>query len=95
MEALTGIVIAVAVLYFWLLGHWFARVLAFLAIAPVLAGIVLLLVPASCWILAVWGAILAWPASGIPRYYWSRRITLVAPGDFAAADRAERLLRSW
>ena len=36
MHILVGLVLAAVLLYFWLIGHWFARVLAFLALAPAL-----------------------------------------------------------
>jgi hypothetical protein len=33
MRILVGLVLALVLLYFWLLGHWFARVVMFLALA--------------------------------------------------------------
>jgi hypothetical protein len=33
MHILIGLAVAVALLYFWLIGHWFARVLVFLLLA--------------------------------------------------------------
>ena len=39
MHVLIGLCLGVALLYFWLLGHWFARILAFLIFAA-LFGIV-------------------------------------------------------
>lgn len=35
MVALIVVLLCLALLYFWLVGHWFARVLAFLALWPV------------------------------------------------------------
>ena len=37
--AIFAIIAGVALLYSWLLGHWFARVLTFLVLAPVLGGV--------------------------------------------------------
>jgi hypothetical protein len=82
MHILIGGVLALALLYFWLLGHWFARVVTFLAFAAfgVLVG---------CLVNAAYpnggpnagdhggvavmllGIVLAWPISGIP-IYWQR-----------------------
>ena len=33
MLVLSGLGVAVVLLYFWLIGHWFARVLVFIALA--------------------------------------------------------------
>jgi hypothetical protein len=35
MHILIGLCLALALLYFWLLGHWFARVVMFLTLAVV------------------------------------------------------------
>jgi hypothetical protein len=72
MHILIGIALALALLYFWLLGHWFARVLMFLIITAT-GGILALatgtassshagLIPPL--------AIAAWFMSGLPLYYW-------------------------
>jgi hypothetical protein len=37
MHFLVGLCLALALLYFWLLGHWFARVVMFLGLAVVVA----------------------------------------------------------
>lgn len=76
MIAIFGVVFGIAALVFWLLGGWFARVLAFLALAVVLGMFGALLadsaVPAApahgTWGFVI-GVLLAWPISGIPVYY--------------------------
>jgi hypothetical protein len=76
LHILVGIGVAVVLLYYWLLGHWFARALTFLALAVVMGmGLALLMASAAnagaangpFGLLA--GAALAWPVSGIPAYW--------------------------
>lgn len=75
MVYLIGGLLAVVLLYFWLMGHWFARVVMFLALIPVgTAGIAAGLSAAGdqmqnglAFCLVV-GAIASWFASGIPAY---------------------------
>jgi hypothetical protein len=33
VHIIVGLLLAIALLYFWLIGHWFARVLVFLVLA--------------------------------------------------------------
>jgi hypothetical protein len=40
MAFLVGLILALALLYFWLIGHWFARVLMFLMLSPLFAATV-------------------------------------------------------
>ena len=76
MHILVGIVLALVLLYFWLLGHWFARIVAFLIFAAVLGllGGLMTAQPHSNEgaIGGIIGIALAWPMSGIP-IYWHRR----------------------
>lgn len=71
MVVIVGLVIAAGVLYFWLLGHWFARVLAFLIVfAPILGLLGFLLgggTPGGVTFVIL-GVVAAWFASGIPFY---------------------------
>lgn len=75
MHIIIGIGAAVAPLYFWLCGGWFARVLAFLVFAAVLGilGAELLtprpVRPHDYSTAFAFGVALAWPVSGIPRYW--------------------------
>lgn len=78
MHILIGIVLALGLLYFWLQGHWFARVVAFLLLAALFGLIGALLTGADGppgtnhgWVGLLLGAALAWPVSGIP-IYWHR-----------------------
>lgn len=84
MEILIGLAVAAALLYFWLIGHWFARVLVFLGLAPTI--FVVLLATSHYSETAAAGAIiiagslglaLAWPLAGLPVYYWRHRIKLM------------------
>jgi hypothetical protein len=76
--------VAAVLLYFWLIGHWFARALAFFAWG---AAFELLAVASyygkhddSAWPL-IWlacAAAAAWFVSGIPQYYWRRKARVIA-----------------
>jgi hypothetical protein len=74
VHIIVGLLLAIAMLYFWLIGHWFARVLAvvgFIAGANVPTP-----TPAGSIICGLIGAALAWPLASIPIYYWRHRIML-------------------
>jgi hypothetical protein len=72
VEILIGLVLAAGVLWAWLAGHWFGRVLAFIVFAAVLAAIVGGLISGSLDQInpfgAIIGAVAAWFVSGIPIY---------------------------
>lgn len=76
MHILVGLILALVLLYFWLIGHWFARVVAFLVLAMLLGGAGWL-VTGGYGLLSMFGfllgAALAWPVSGIPAYYYRGR----------------------
>jgi hypothetical protein len=77
MHLIIGIGAAVALLYYWLLGHWFARVLTTIVFVPAFAllGAVLFMVPhnnAPGVFGAILGAAIAWPAASAPVWYWRR-----------------------
>ena len=79
MAILIGLGLAMALLYFWLIGHWFARILVFLLLSVFFffmfvatahdtsdrAGVV---------ILGLFGIPLAWPIADIPAYCCRRRV---------------------
>ncbi|HKP26531.1 MAG TPA: hypothetical protein VJV39_21865 [Dongiaceae bacterium] len=73
MEMLIGLAMGAALLYFWLIGHWFARVLVFLGLAGV-AGFVGLIAghePGPLGIIVGLSGIgLAWLVAEIPTFYW-------------------------
>ncbi len=91
---------AVVALYFWLRGHWFVRVLAFLGMVPVL-GLVGFLVGAALQnnpvphpeqfpflgiIGMLSGIAAAWPLSGLPsRYHRAKALA----ADSAASSRRD------
>jgi hypothetical protein len=71
MLFLIGIALAVPLLYFWLIGHWFTRVLVFLIFACVFGFTAFLTAqggnhesPGGAFVAVV----LSWPISGIPLY---------------------------
>lgn len=75
MHILVGLVLAAVLLFVWLIGHWFARVLAFLLLACVfgLSGAFMAGIdgpPAHNHGIAgaLLGLLLAWFVSGIPIY---------------------------
>jgi hypothetical protein len=76
MEILIGLVLALGLLWAWLAGHWFARVVAFLAFATLFGfgGAVLFangmpgVTTAGISLGAIGGVVLAWPVAGIPTY---------------------------
>jgi hypothetical protein len=73
MVILLAVILALALLYFWLIGHWFARVVMFL----LCVGYGLLLGEIVGGVIA--GAI-GWFASGIPVYVRQRKITASLAG---------------
>jgi hypothetical protein len=83
MHILIGVALACGLLYFWLVGHWFGRVLAFLVFAGLLGlGGGMALADSHAAAPGAFGAILgialAWPVSGIPIYV--RRAQIRAAG---------------
>ena len=80
MYFLIGLILSLALLYFWLVGHWFARILVFLLLIPVgyllialgLANLLEVGKPTGLQLVlcAIVGAILAWFGSMLPIYYW-------------------------
>lgn len=83
MEVLLGLVLGIgaflAVLYYWLQAHWFARVVVFLLLALTLgvaggAATASPQAPALAFVGMVPGVALAWALAGIPRYYWRHRM---------------------
>jgi len=70
-----GILISAAaciLLYHWLLGHWFARVLVFLGLAclALIATAIIGHADAGLGVLVfAGGGLVAWVASGLPIYY--------------------------
>jgi hypothetical protein len=85
MHILIGLAMGLALLYFWLIGHWFARVIVFLILACVgfAAGASIVnfgLYDGHANILGpgllagAVGAALAWPLASIPTYYWRHHL---------------------
>ena len=79
MHILIGLIVAAALLYGWLVGFWFARVLMFLLlvgvsfVASLASGS-----PPTALVIALCAAIPLWFVAGLPTYYWQRRNRLWA-----------------
>jgi hypothetical protein len=84
MHILIGLVLGCALLYFWLVGHWFARVLVFLPMIFLFGFIVVGIASdghaASSigFAVSITGVVLAWPISSIPIWYHARDRTSAA-----------------
>jgi hypothetical protein len=86
MHILIGALLALGLLWAWLSGHWFARVVMFLVLALCFgaAGGALMNNPHAAnggdpaIIGAILGFALAWPVSGLPVYYWRNEIRKMA-----------------
>ena len=74
IHALLGLALVLVLLYFWLLGHWFARILTFLMFGA--AGTLLALVlkhgdnPGPEIAAIVIGFVGGWFIASLPTYYW-------------------------
>ena len=74
MHILIGLAAGVALLYFWLLGHWFARILVCL-----LFGALGVLLASGNAIALICAVVLAWPLASLPIYYWNHRVGRMMP----------------
>jgi hypothetical protein len=81
MHIIIGAVLILAWFYFWLLGHWFARILAVPLFAAILgftfAGIMTADAhpgPSNAAMGILIGLGLSWPAASLPTYYWRYRV---------------------
>jgi hypothetical protein len=97
MHILIGLGLALALLYFWLVGHWFARVLVFIGLAIGGGFVLAVLMPVGPKddlnpLGFLIGIAAAWPLAGIPTYYWRhqqrkqaaqirRGLEMLNPGD--------------
>jgi hypothetical protein len=75
MVELIAIMLGVGLLWAWLSGHWFARVLMTLVLIPLLGGlgaVLMALLPDAqapvMWFGAALGAVAAWLVAGLPSY---------------------------
>lgn len=80
MHILVGLGMAVALLYFWLIGHWFARVLMVILLVPAVGFAIACLfatapgvTPVGAAFGGLIGAIAGWFLAGWPAYYWEAR----------------------
>lgn len=90
MIILLGICLGLVLLYLWLVGWWFARILMVpvLAVALGLPGIAIAAgfdaPPGVGILLALAGIVAAWFLAGSPTYYWRHRVRQI----LAAQQRA-------
>jgi len=70
MVVIAGLVLGLAALYFWLIGHWFGRVIGFLAFAASFGLAGLAIGGPGAAAVAV---VVAWFVSGIPIYVRRRQ----------------------
>ena len=73
MHILIGLAAILALLYFWLAGNWFARLLVFLMLAA-LAIVGIADKQPDHEIIALIVAATMWPVASIPTYYWRQRM---------------------
>jgi len=88
MEMLIGLAIGTALLYFWLIGHWFARVLVFLGLAGLssFAGLIVGATSSNAAAgitIGLIGILVAWGLAAIPTFYWRRLMQRVLQQDAA------------
>jgi hypothetical protein len=76
MHILIGGALAAVLGYFWLIGHWYARVLMFLLLGVTFAFTLgVLFAPTGGAVVGVIiGVAIAWFVAGIPIYYWRNQI---------------------
>jgi hypothetical protein len=69
MELLIGLAMSAALLYFWLIGHWFARILVFLGLLALL-GLIVIGWPNTLAPAVLLGLPIAWVVASVPMIYW-------------------------
>lgn len=86
MVIIASVGLTLAALYVWLIGHWFGRVVAFLAflvgfglLGSIFGAQIAVSIPGVV-IGALSGALLAWFAAGIPTYCWRRAVNRLEAG---------------
>ena len=81
MTVIVGICLAAVLLWAWLLGHWFARVVTFLAFGAgfVLLGLAIEHGKSAAAELAciVVGFVAGWFVASLPTYYWRHQLRLL------------------
>lgn len=83
MVVLIGLVLAGAVLYVWLRGHWFGRVLAFLAFGGFLAfaGVAIRDGNPDAILFVIGGLAIGWVIASIPMWVRTSRIPDISFND--------------
>jgi hypothetical protein len=78
MHIIIGVGAAIALLYFWLLGHWFARILMCIVLGSTFGLIALVACvdkhPEGAILLVLIGGGAGWAISSIPVWYWRERL---------------------
>jgi hypothetical protein len=83
MFGLGIVLLALALLYFWLIGHWFARVLVAIGLFALFGSALIIGASISRYdpsgggafgIIGGFGLLVAWPLASLPIIYWRRRL---------------------
>jgi len=77
MHIIIGLLLGIALLYFWLVGHWFARILMFIVLTVLFSAVALAgdnREPATNLFLLALAIGAGWIVASLPLYYWRRRI---------------------
>jgi hypothetical protein len=80
MELLIGLAMSAALLYFWLIGHWFARILVFLGLLALL-GLIVIGWPNTLAPAVLLGLPVAWMLASMPIYVWHWRLRALQQDD--------------
>lgn len=89
MTLLIGIPAVLAIMYGWLIGNWFARVLMFLILTALIAVVTLVAADpkgAVVFLAVILAGVAAWFLSGIPIYYWRRNDRKLTEAAFASRN---------
>lgn len=89
MHIVAGLLLVLALLYFWLIGHWFARIVTTLVFLAGFGGLGAVVVsnsmdhpnPGNAVFGAIAGALIGWVVASLPTWYWraeSRRLSQAA-----------------
>jgi hypothetical protein len=101
VHIIIGIAAGVALLYFWLLGHWFARVLVHLMLMPLLAGLLAAAFTVGVGhpgdpIGIIGGCILGltagWFIASAPVYYWRHKLRPIYEAAYQWELRKQQML---
>lgn len=87
MEILACLGLGVALLYFWLIGHWFARVLVFIGLEAIALFFLCLMsfIHPGFGLFGLFLLVAAWPLARIPTWHWQKEIRRLLRRDISPA----------